>query len=68
MEFKKKKHLLLMAIGLMGLGGCQAPHGGHYNNAAYDAPSYDATVYAPQYAAEPAYDASYYHEGAYGDR
>jgi hypothetical protein len=68
MKFQERKFLYLALIGLMGLGGCEAPHGGRYNNAVYDAPSYDADVYMPKYAIQPSYDHSYYHEDIYRQR
>jgi len=69
MAFRTTIFLCLTAIGLAPLGGCEAPHGGHYNNATYDAPFYDADIYVPKYTAEqPVYDHNYYHEDIYGDR
>ena len=64
MRLQRAKILLLMMIGL---GGCEAPQGGHYNNAVYDAPSYDAVVYMPKYSPD-FYDHTHYHDETYAAR
>jgi hypothetical protein len=62
MTGKRISFLTLMAIGAAGLAGCEAPQGGHYNNAVYDGPNYDSIGYTPKYTPE-FYNSSYY----YGD-
>lgn len=62
-----KTFVFLMTVGAVCLVGCEAPHGGRYNNAVYDGPNYDSIGYAPKYSPE-FYNSSYYYGDSYISR
>jgi hypothetical protein len=59
MLFEKVSLFVLLSLGALCIAGCEAPSGGRYNNAVYDAPNYDSIGYGPKYSPE-FYNSTYY--------